>query len=621
MACHSLLRPDRFSFRLAVMLAALVATGLSGSASASDIPWTHAITRYGESALRPGEPFAYVNPNAPKGGVLRLGVQGTFDSLNQYIVQGAWTTTRGMRERPFGNNILESLMVRNFDEASTLYGLIAQRVRMPDDRSWIEYELNPDARFSDGSPVTVDDVMFSFGLIRDYGRPPFGTNMSLIADMEKTGPGRLKVTFSEKNNRGLPLAVSSSPIYARKSIDVATFDRSTLTPPLATGPYTFETIEPGRRVVYRKNPDYWAKDLPIMAGNYNFDEVQILYFRDATALREAFRKGEVDLLRFTDPADWEAGFSFPAALAGDVVGSEFDLGTPASMYGIAFNTRRVPFDDRKVRDALRMLFDFAWVNENFYFGRTTRTVGYWDNSDLSSVGRPAGPDETALLKEFADAVDPEVMAGTWRPADGTTTGRDRQILQRAMTLLQEAGYTLEGERLVSNATGEPLAFEILTKNMEEERLAFVYIRSLEALGIDVSVRTPDAAQFENRRTGRDFDIIFNSWSSGLSPGAEQIGRWSSEAADLPGSFNYVGAREPAIDAMLTALIGAQTEDDFVSAVRALDRVLISGAYAVPLFHISQAWVAHWTRVVPPAQQSLYGPSYDTWWSAEAAGTD
>ncbi|POF29476.1 peptide/nickel transport system substrate-binding protein [Roseibium marinum] len=604
---------------LALAAALLCATSglLPAFAADEDVPWTHAISMHGSPALGPDEPFPYANPEAPKGGSVTLGVQGTFDSLNSFIVQGGWTSARGMREREMGNNILESLLVRSYGEAFSLYGLLAQRVRMPDSREWIEFELNPDAKFSDGSPVTVEDVIFSLELIRDKGRPPYRNWYASIVEKQVTAPNRLKLVFENGDNRELPLLIALAPIYSKKNTDAETFDKSSLKPPVGSGPYTFKTIEPGRLVVYEKNPAYWAKDLPVKAGFDNFDEIRVEYFRDQTTLQEAFKKGLVQALQFRDPARWATGFNFPAAENGNVVKLDVPLGVPAAMQGIAFNTRRDQLSDRNVRKALRMLFDFEWVNRNLYHGLYTRTAGYWDDSDLSSIGRPASAREKELLAPFPDAVDPEVMAGSWRPADADGSGRDRKVLRAALAEFGKAGYGLKDRKLVQEETGRQLTFEILAKNEDEEKLALTYIRTLELLGIDANVRSIDPSQFEDRRTKRDFDMVFNTWTASLSPGAEQYGRWSSKAADAEGSFNFVGAKEPAIDALIDAIVGARSHEEFVDAVRAFDRVLISGAYAVPLYHVSDDWVAYWNQVSPPEKHSLYGHEYDTWWSSTA----
>ncbi|MEP3047768.1 MAG: extracellular solute-binding protein [Roseibium sp.] len=596
-------------------MAGTVFTGGHALAVDDTVPWGHAISMHGSPALGPDEPFPYANPDAPKGGTLTLGVQGTFDSLNQFIIQGGWTSARGMRERQFGNNIFEGLLARSYAEPFSLYGLLAQRVRMPNSREWIEFELNPNARFSDGSPVTVEDVIFSLEIIEEKGRPPYRNWYAQIKEKIITEPNRLKLIFENGDNRELPLLIALAPVFSEKHTDAENFDKTTLTPPIASGPFTFKTVKPGNLVVYEKNPDYWAKDLPVKAGFDNFDEIRIEYFRDETTLQEAFKKGLIDVLQFRDPARWSTGFDFPAAEDGSVIKQEFTRGVPAPMQGIAFNTRQGKFSDRNVRKALRMLFDFEWVNRNLYYGLYRRTAGYWDNSELSSIGKPASEREKTLLAPFPDVVDADVLDGTWRPEQADGSGRDRKVLRAALDTFAKAGYVLKDRKLVRESTGEPLSFEILAKNEDEEKLALAYIRTLELLGIEASVRSVDPSQFEDRRTTRDFDMVFNTWFASLSPGAEQYGRWSSNAADAEGSFNFVGAKEPAIDALIGEIVGARSRTDFIDAVRAFDRVLISGAYAVPLYHVSDVWAAHWKRIVPPAQHSLYGDEIDTWWSA------
>lgn len=598
----------------------LVSLGIVPAQADNDaVEWRHAISMHGQPQLSADfVSFPYANPDAPKGGVLTLGVQGTFDSLNSFIVQGGWTSARGMKERQFGSNIFESLLARSYAEPFSLYGHLAERVRMPDSREWIEFELNPAATFSDGSPVTVEDVIFSLDIIRDKGRPPYRNWYGQIVKKEITGERSIRLTFENGDNRELPLLIALAPILSKANTDAATFDKSSLTPPIGSGPYRFDTIEPGRRVVYKKNPDYWARDLPVKAGFDNFDEIRIEYFRDETTLQEAFKKGLIDALQFRDPARWKTGFDFPAAKDGKVVQEYIKFGTPANMQGIAFNTRRDVFSDRGVRRALTMLFDFEWVNRNIYYGMFERTAGYWDNSVLSSIGIPASDTERALLAPFPDAVVPDVMDGTWRPAAADGSGRDRKILRAALGEFKKAGYGLKDGSLINAATGQPLAFEVLTKNEDEEKLALAYARTLKLVGVAVTIRTVDPSQFEDRRIKRDFDMVFNTWFASLSPGGEQYGRWSSSAADAQGSFNIVGANAPAIDALIDAMVGARSQEDFVAAVRAFDRVLISGAYAVPLYHVSDDWVGHWTTVVPPAEHSLYGHEFDTWWSSDVA---
>ncbi|WP_425504150.1 extracellular solute-binding protein [Roseibium litorale] len=585
------------------------------------VPSVSAIAMHGEPALPPDfKSLPFANPDAPKGGVLTLGVQGTFDSMNSFIIQGGWTSARGMREREFGNNVLESLMMRSYGEPFTLYGLLAESVRMPNSREWIEFTLNPDAKFSDGTPVTVEDVAFSLDIIRDKGRPPFRNWYKQIVRKEFPAERTIRLVFENGDNRELPLLIALAPVFSKTSTDAESFDKSSLKPLVGSGPYVFSEIDPGKRTVLKKNPDYWAKDLPVKAGFDNFDEIRVEYFRDETTLQEAFKKGLIDALKFGDPTRWATGFDFPAAKDGRVKQLSVELGIPANTQGIAFNTRREVFQDVRLRRALSMLYDFEWVNRNMYHGLYRRTAGYWDNSILSSVGRPADEREKALLAPFPDAVTPDVMDGTWQPVQADGSGRDRKVMRQALEAFKSAGYDIKDGKMVNLASGKPLTFEIMTKNEDEEKLALVYARTLKALGIEISVRAVDPSQFEDRRTKRQFDMVFNTWISSLSPGSEQYGRWSSASADAEGSFNFVGAHSPAIDALIDAIVAARTKEDFVSAVRALDRVLISGAYAVPLHHVPDEWIGYWaSKVQPPETFSLYGNSFDTWWSAEAAG--
>ncbi|MEJ8475936.1 extracellular solute-binding protein [Roseibium sp. H3510] len=615
------LKSRRLKITSILVAAGFVAYGaLSFSpAMAEEVQSAHAISMHGDPALPADFTYLpYANPDAPKGGVLTLGVQGTFDSLNSFIVQGGWTSARGMKERQFGNNIFESLLTRSYAEPFTLYAHLAESVRMPKSREWIEFTLNPNAKFSDGSPVTVEDVAFSFDIIRDKGRPPYRNWYGKIIRKEYPSERTIRLVFENGDNRELPLLIALAPILSKSNTDSENFEKSTLKPPIGSGPYVFDEIDPGKRVVYKKNPNYWGKDLPVKAGFDNFDEIRVEYFRDETTLQESFKKGLIDVLQFRDPARWTTGFDFPAAKDGRVTQEEFALGIPSNMQGIAFNTRREVFSDVRVRRALAELFDFEWVNRNIYYGLYKRTAGYWDNSILSSIGRAADDRELALLADFPDAVEPDVLDGSWRPAEADGSGRDRKILRSALGKFKQAGYDLKDGKMVNSASGEALAFEILTKNEDEEKLALAYIRTLTLLGIDVSVRTVDPSQFEDRRIKREYDMVFNTWSASLSPGGEQYGRWSSASADATGSFNIVGAKDPAIDFLIDAMVGARSKEDFVAAVRAFDRVLISGAYAVPLYHVPNIWFARWDTVQPPEHHSLYGDEFDTWWSTSTA---
>ncbi|NRG18829.1 ABC transporter substrate-binding protein [Rhizobiales bacterium] len=610
-------RPPLKTLSLAFALALSAVAFVASPALSQDVPAAHGIAMHGKPAL-PADfaSFPYADPNAPKGGRVTYGVQGSFDSLNQFVVQGGTSSARGIRDSRFGALVIESLLARNHDEPFSLYGLLAESVRLPETREWIEFTLNPNAKFSDGKPVTVEDVVFSFKVLREKGRPHFRARYERIKSIEKTGPLSVRFTFENGNDRELPLLLGLSPIFASHTIDPDTFDKSTLVPPIGSGPYVIESVEPGTQITYRRNQNYWGKDVPAQQGLYNFDAVKVEYYRDENALQQAFQKGLVTVLPISDPARWKTGFDFPAAQRGDVVRDVFELETPAGMYGFVFNTRRRLFADKQVRKALAMLFDFEWVNRNLYYGLYRRTAGYFDNSILSSIGQPASEIERSFLKPFQGQIEQEVMEGEWRPTEADGSGRDRTVLREAVGLLQKAGYNIR-KGVMQDRDAKPLEFEILVASKDQERLALAYQRLLKLLGINTIIRTVDAAQYQQRRQVFDYDMVLNFWPSSLSPGNEQNYRWSSEAANTDGSFNFAGVESDAVDAMIDALLAARTQEEFVAAVRAFDRTLISGHYVVPLFHVSEEWIARWNTVEHPDRASVAGARLEAWWSSTA----
>jgi peptide/nickel transport system substrate-binding protein len=571
----------------------------------------HGIAIIGEPALPPDfSHLPYANPDAPKGGKITYGVVGTFDSLNSFIVQGGTTSARGLSDPVFGNLVFETLLARSADEPFTLYGLIAETVETPPDRSWVEFTLNPKARFSDGQPVTVDDVIFTMEILRDKGRPNYAATYGKIDSVERVGERGVRFNIASANDRELPLILGLMPVLPRHAIDPETFDKSTLTPIIGTGPYILAEVKAPDYTIYRKNPDYWARDLPIKQGFDNYDEIRVDYYRDSNVLFEAFKKGLYDVQPEGDPAAWFTAYDFPAVTDGRVVKEVFRTGSPKGMTGFAFNTRRPIFADVRIRKALAKLLDFDWINENLYYGAFVRAAGFYNDSELSSIGVPASDREKALLAPFPDAVDPIVMAGEYRPK----SGGDREVLREVVDELKAAGYELTGDKMINTATGAPLSFEILVTTPEDERIGISYQNSLERIGVTASIRTVDSAQFQARRKTFDFDMVRNTWGASLSPGNEQINRWSASVADVEGSFNYPGAREPALDALIRAMLAAGTREDFVAAVRAYDRVLISGYYTVPFFYLPEQWVARWTRIERPETTALTGYSMPTWWA-------
>ena len=575
------------------------------------------IAMHGSPALGAGfDHFPYANPDAPKGGKITYGVVGTFDGLNPFVIRSFRTTARGLfADEQFGGLVYESLMVRTRDEPFTLYGLIADNVILNDDRTEITFHLNPKARFSDGKAIKADDVLFTVDLLKNKGRPPFDRYMKRIEHIEKLDEQTVKMEFPHSKDREFPFILASSmPVLPKHAIDVENFEKNGLTPIPGSGPYIISHIDAGERIIYERDPNYWGKDLAVNRGLNNFDTVQIEYFRNDNTRFEAFKKGILDVF-LEEPANpnrWRLSYNFPAVRHGDVIKESFKKGTPADMIGFVFNTRKPIFKDRKVRQALSLVFDFEWVNHNLFNDVYSRTEGFWCGSTLSAVGRPASDKEKQLLSPYPGAVLPEVMDGTWHNVKTDGSGIDRASAEKAWQLLREAGYKLQNRRAIG-PDGQPLHFEIMTQSLEEEKIALAYQRSLVRIGVGVDVRTVDDTQYQNRLTSFDYDMIVGKLKASLSPGNEQLNRWGSSSRDLEGSFNFAGTSDPAIDAMISALLDARSNEDFTAAVRALDRVLISGSYYLPLYHLPDQWVAHWSRIEYPAYTPLYGYRLPAWW--------
>lgn len=566
--------------------------------------------------------FPYADPNAPKGGKITFGVVGTFDGLNPFVVKGTRTTARGLfNDEQFGSLVYEGFMTRSRDEPFTLYSLLAEKVEMNDERTIITFYLNPRARFSDGVPVTQDDVLFTVDLLRSQGRPPFTNYLKSVDRIEKIGPYGIRFYLSPQSNRELPLILASIiPILPKHAVNTDTFRENGFTVIPGTGPYIVNEIKPGERVIYRRNPDYWGKDLPVNKGLYNFDTFQIEYYRNQNARFEAFKKGILDVFieEPPNPNRWMQGYNFPAAREGKVIKESFKKGTPAAMTGFVFNTRQPIFSDVRVRRALSMVLDFEWINRNLFQNAYQRTNGFWDNSELSCVGRPASDKERALLAPFPDAVLPQVMDGSWHAPHTNGNGFNRENLEIAWQILQEAGFTRKNFKIYT-PDGQPFRFEIMTLSGDEERIALVFQRSLARLGVEASVRTVDDTQYQTRLSNFDYDMIIRTLSASLSPGNEQFNRWASSSRNVEGSFNYAGAHSKAIDAMIEAMTNARSAEDFVAAVRALDRILISGNYFIPLYHLPNQWVARWNTIKHPDYTSLYGYRISAWWRDNKEG--
>jgi peptide/nickel transport system substrate-binding protein len=588
----------------------LALTGGARNASASE---SYAIAMHGAPAL-PADftHMPYANPDAPKGGRLVFGFSGTFDSLNPLVVRGL-AVQQIVSAQQMRGLVIESLMARGNDEAFTLYGLLAKSVETDDARSYVTFHLDPLARFSDGQPVRAEDVLFSWDLLRGKGRPNHRYYYSKVKTAEALDPLTVRFDFGGATDRELPLILGLMPVLPKHAVNAATFEETTMKAPLGSGPYRVSAVNPGASVTLTRNPDYWGRDLPVNRGLWNFDEIRLDFYREANGQFEAFKRGLYDFRVESEPLRWHDGYDFPAARDGKVTLETIKTGMPQPSEYLVFNTRRPMFADIRVRQALTQLFDFEWINRNYFFGLYARSAGFFAGSELSAYRRAADASERELLKPFAGHIPADILDGSYRLPVSDGSGRDRTMLRSALNLLSQAGYDLDGTVLRDRTTKAPFTFEIMVTTREQERIALAFARDLKRAGIEASVRMPDAVQFEQRRLGFDFDMIWNRWDQSLSPGNEQSFYWGSEAADQNGTRNYMGAKDPAIDAMIAALLEAREHPAFVTAVRALDRTLISGFYVIPVFNAPEQWIARWNRIERPAATALTGYLPETWW--------
>jgi peptide/nickel transport system substrate-binding protein len=589
--------------RGALACGVVLATG-GCEASATE---SYAIAMHGAPAL-PADftHMPYANPDAPKGGRLVEGLLGTFDSLNPLIV-------RGLAVQQIRGFVIESLLARGNDEAFTLYGLLAKSVDTDDARSYVTFRLDPRARFSDGKPVTAEDVLFSWALLRDHGRPNHRQYYSKVVKADAIDPLTVRFDLSGANDRELPLILGLMPVLPKHAIDPSTFEETSMAAPVGSGPYRVGAVNPGASVTLIRNPDYWGRNLPVNRGLWNFDEIRLDFYRESNGYFEAFKRGLYDFRVETEPLRWHDGYDFPAVRNGEVIRDTIKTGLPQPSEFLVFNTRRPLFSDIRVRRALTLLFDFEWINHNYFFDLYGRSASYFAGSELSAYGCAADDRERALLRPFASHIPPDILDGSYRLPVSDGSGRDRASLRSALNLLSQAGYDLDGTVLRQRSSGTPLAFEILVTTRDQERIALAYTRDLKRAGIEISVRAVDPVQFDQRRLNFDFDMIQNRTDQSLSPGNEQSFYWGSEAAAIEGTRNYMGARDPAIDGMIAAMLEAREHPAFVSAVRALDRALMSGFYAIPLFSVQEQWIARWNRIERPQATALTGYLPETWW--------
>ena len=566
----------------------------------------HGLAMHGAPAL--AKDFArlpYADPQAKRGGRLVLGQQGTFDSLNPYIVKGiAPQYVHGL--------VVQSLMVRSLDEPFTLYPQVAESVDVPDDRSSITFRLDPRAVFSDGTPVTSADVVFTWTLLKDKGRPFMRTPYRKVAKVETPDARTVRFDLTGADDRELPLLLGLMPVLSKAAINPDTFDQTSFAAPLGTGPYIMAEVSPGAHFLLKRNPHYWGADIPTSRGLFNFDEIRIDFYRDSNSLFEAFKAGLIDLRLEGDPARWATGYDVPPVRDGRIVRGNIPVGLPKSMSGFVINTRSGPLADVRVREALTLLFDAEWINRNLYFNLYTRTASYFESSDLASRGIAASPREKDWIAAHGQAVRADILAKGWAAPVSDGSGRDRALAKQALALLTEAGFRQTSDGL-KDKNGAVLSFEILLAARPQERLALVYSQMLKRVGIEARVRLVDDIQYWKRMQNFEFDITPYTYSATALPGNEQFNRWGKASATRTGSLNYAGVASDAVDAMIGHVLAARTREEYVDAVRALDRVLLSGFYVIPTFHLKDQWVAHTASLKRPARTPLFGLTPEMMW--------
>jgi microcin C transport system substrate-binding protein len=565
----------------------------------------HGLSIYGELKYGPDfRHFDYVNPKAPRGGDVRLPALGTFDTLNPFVIKGV--PAAGIGE------VFESLTVAALDEPNSQYGLIAESVEVPGDRSWVAFTLNAAARFHDGSPITVADVIWSFDTLKARGRPFFRSYYRSVVKAEAVGPRTVRFAFAGGMNRELPLIVSQLPVLSRAYWATRDFTRTTVEPPLGSGPYRVEAAEPGRSITYRRVHDYWAAALPVNVGRDNFDVLRYDYYRDGTVSLEAFKAGAYDFRQENSAKSWATGYDFPALKQGFVKKEQIENEVPTGMQAFVFNTRRPFFADPRVRDALTYAFDFEWTNQHLFYGSYTRTKSYFSNSELAARGLP-GPEELAILEPYRGRVPEPVFTKAYEPPTTDGSGHIRANIMTALRTLGEAGWTVKDQKLVHAQSGQPMRFEILLNEQTWERISLPFVKNLARLGVEARLRVVDTPQYQYRTDNFDFDMLVNVWGESLSPGNEQRNYWGSRAASEPGSENVAGIRDPVVDELIELVIAAPDRPALIARTRCLDRVLLWGHYVIPQWHIQAFRVAYWNKFGRPAVAPKYAVGFDTWW--------
>ena len=566
---------------------------------------THGMSLFGDLKYGPDfKHFDYANPDAQKGGTMRYSALGTYDTLNPFVIKGIPAAGTGL--------IFDTLTVRSEDEPSSEYGLVAEKIELAPDKLSVLYTLRMEARFHDGTPMTPEDVVWTFETLRAKGQPMYRSYYGDVTKAEKEGECGVRFTFKSAENRELPQIVGEMPVLSKAYWSGRDFASTTLEPPLGSGPYKVESLDPGRSITYRRVTDYWAADLPVNKGRHNVDVIRYDYYRDGTIALEAFKAGQYDVRLENVSKNWATGYDSPALRAGLIKKEAIPNQRPSGMQGFGYNLRRPLFQDPRVREALAYAFDFEWSDKELFYNAYTRTRSYFDNSELAATGVPQG-EELKILEKFRGQIPDEVFTTEYDPPKYDGSGNIRDGLRAALKLLKEAGWTFKGEKLVNDETGQPFEFEIILVQPEFERIVLPFKKNLERMGIDARVRTIDSAQYERRMQTFDFDMAVVSFGASESPGNELRDYFGSQAADEPGSQNLLGIKSKVIDELTEELIKAPDRESLVAHTRALDRVLQYGYYVIPHYHVSAFRVAYWDKFRRPAISPKFAVGLDTWW--------
>jgi len=590
----------------AIIVVALL-LGFTGNADGAA---THGMSLFGDLKYGPDfKHFDYVNPDAPKGGTMRYSAIGTFDTLNPFVIKGIPAAGIG--------GIFDTLTVRSEDEPSSEYGLVAEKIELAPDKFSVLYTLRKEARFHDGTPMTPEDVVWTFETLRAKGQPMYRSYYGDVTKAEKEGERGVRFSFKSADNRELPQIIGEMPVLSKAYWSGHDFANTTLDSPLGSGPYKIESLDPGRSITYRRVADYWAANLPVNKGRHNIDVIRYDYYRDGTIALEAFKAGQYDVRQENVSKNWATGYDSPALRSGLIKKEQIPHQRPSGMQGFAFNLRRPLFQDPRVREALAYAFDFEWSNKNLFYDAYTRTRSYFDNSELAATGVPQG-EELKILEKFRGQIPEEVFTTEYDPPKYDGSGNIRDGLRAALKLLKEAGWTFKSEKLVNDETGQPFEFEIILVQPEFERIVLPFKKNLERMGIDARVRTIDPAQYEKRMQTFDFDMAVVAFGASQSPGNELRDDWGSAAADEPGSQNVIGIKSKVIDQLIEELIKAPDRASLIAHTRALDRVLQYGYYVIPHYHVAAFRVAYWDKYRRPAISPKYAVGLDTWWIDPAA---